>query len=143
MTDNLIPPVRGNIRFTSPFLARRRTYSHLGTDFGPQKPGVPGDPIVAAVGGTLVHPLDIPTYGHAAVIERGNGNGTYSYFHNAHLVLPNRHRIWNRADQSRLGMLSDRWEIQACRPKESLFRCMGISSRSMQMAGSISPVGGL
>jgi murein DD-endopeptidase MepM/ murein hydrolase activator NlpD len=86
MTDSVFPAVRGTIRITSPFLEPRRNYRHLGTDFGAQTPGVPGDQTVAAVTGLLVHQYHSDTYGNAAVIERDNGDGTYSYFLSAHLA---------------------------------------------------------
>ena len=85
MTDKIFPPVRDKIRFTSPFLEPRGNYKHLGTDFGPQTPGVPGDTVVASTSGTLVHQYTSPTYGKAAVVERDNGDGTYSYFLYGHL----------------------------------------------------------
>ena len=85
MTDTLFPPVRGDIRFTSPFGKPRGNYKHLGTDIGAQKPGVAGDPIFAAAAGTLVLQYTSPTYGLTAIIERDNGDGTYSYFLYAHL----------------------------------------------------------
>jgi hypothetical protein len=39
MTDNIFPPVRGNIRVTDPFFKPRGDHKHLGTDVGPQKHG--------------------------------------------------------------------------------------------------------
>lgn len=56
----------------------------LREDFGPQKPGVAGDEIVAPVDGTLVHQYRSPSFGNTSVIERSNGDGTYSYFVVAH-----------------------------------------------------------
>lgn len=85
MTDVVGPPVRGNIRFRGPFLEPRGNgIFHYGTDFGPQKPGVAGDEIVAPVDGTLVHQYRSPSFGNTSVIERSNGDGTYSYFVVAH-----------------------------------------------------------
>ncbi|WP_426422611.1 AIDA repeat-containing protein [Bradyrhizobium genosp. A] len=84
MSDVILPPVAGNFRITSPFGADRGSYQHLGTDFGAQTPGVAGDPIVASVDGTMVYQYRSSTYGNASVIERDNGDGTYSYFLNAH-----------------------------------------------------------
>jgi murein DD-endopeptidase MepM/ murein hydrolase activator NlpD len=85
MTDVVGPPVRGNIRFNHPFLEpRAKGTFHYGTDFGPQKPGMAGDEIVAPVDGTLVHQYRSPSFGNTSVIERNNGDGTYSYFVVAH-----------------------------------------------------------
>jgi hypothetical protein len=85
MTDVVRPPVRGNIRFTGPFLEPRgKGILHYGTDFGPQNPGVAGDEIAAPVDGTLVHQYRSPSFGNTSVIERNNGDGTYSYFVAAH-----------------------------------------------------------
>ena len=85
MTEPLIPPVQGNVRFTSSFLEPRGNYDHLGTDFGAQTPGVAGDPIVASASGTIVFQYNSTTYGNAVVIEVNNGDGTYSYLLDAHL----------------------------------------------------------
>jgi hypothetical protein len=49
-------------------------------------PGVPGDDVLASTSGTLVSEFNVPTYGNAAVIERDNGDGTYSYFLYGHLA---------------------------------------------------------
>jgi len=85
MTDVVRSPVRGNIRFTARFLEPRgKGILHFGTDFGPQNPGVAGDEIVAPVDGTLVHQYSSLSYGNTSVIERNNGDGTYSYFVIAH-----------------------------------------------------------
>jgi len=46
---------------------------------------VPGDPIYSSVAGALVYRGSSPTYGKFVVVERDNGDGTYSYFLNAHL----------------------------------------------------------
>lgn len=86
MTDNVSPPVRGRIRFTSPFDEPRGNYNHLGTDFGAQTPGVPGDNVFPSTSGRLVYRNKSPTYGNAAIVERDNGDGTYSYFLYAHLA---------------------------------------------------------
>src|SRR5215813_8573443 len=85
MTDVVRPPVRGDIRITGPFLEPRSEGTfHHGTDFGPQTQGVAGDEIVAPVDGALVHQYRSPSYGNTSVIERNNGDGTYSYFVVAH-----------------------------------------------------------
>ena len=85
MTDVVRPPVRGNIRLNHPFLEpRERGTFHYGTDFGPHAVDVAGDEIVAPVDGTLVHQYRSPSFGNTSVIERNNGDGTYSYFVVAH-----------------------------------------------------------
>lgn len=87
--DTINPPVRGDrIGIKGPFLEPRKDYRHLGTDFGPQTPGVPGDDIVASTPGKLVHRYKSLSYGNVAVVERDNGDGTYSYFVYAHMADP-------------------------------------------------------
>jgi hypothetical protein len=88
VTDNILPPVRGNIRFIDPFFKPRGDHKHFGTDFGPQTRDVPGDDVAASTSGNLVYRYKSPTYGNAAVVERDNGDGTYSYFLYAHLADP-------------------------------------------------------
>jgi hypothetical protein len=88
VTDNLLPPVRGDVRFTDPFFGPRGDHKHLGTDFGPQTRHVPGDDVVASASGRIVYRYKSSTYGNAAIVERDNGDGTYSYFLYAHLADP-------------------------------------------------------
>lgn len=78
------PPVEGDIRITSAAGKQRGTYVHLGTDFGPQTPGIAGDPLYAVTDGVLVHQYKSPTFGRTSVLERDNGDGTFSYFVYAH-----------------------------------------------------------
>jgi hypothetical protein len=90
MSRPVRPPVEGDIRITSAAGKQRGTYIHHGTDFGPQTPGVAGDPLVAATRGVLVHQYTSSTFGWTSVLERDNGDGTYSYFVYAHQVPPPR-----------------------------------------------------
>jgi len=99
MADDIInPPVRGDrISSKGPFGQPRGGRRHLGTDFGPQTPGVPGDNVVAAIPGKLVHRYWSPSYGNVAVLERSNGDGTYSYFVYAHMADPEEGSISNKS----------------------------------------------
>jgi hypothetical protein len=107
VTDSVLTPVRGNVRIKGTFREPRDGYKHLGTDFGPQTPGVPGDPVQASVTGMLVYKGSAPGFGKVAVIERDNGDGTYLYFIDAHLAkyndrLDGRDCVWRffRIDSS-------------------------------------------
>ena len=78
------------MRFTDPFFKPRGDHKHLGTDFGPQTRDVPGDDVVASTSGKLVYRYKSSTYGYAAVVERDNGDGSYSYFLYSHLADPSK-----------------------------------------------------
>jgi murein DD-endopeptidase MepM/ murein hydrolase activator NlpD len=96
VSDDIVNlPVRGNRlgftgRFGEPRPGGRR---HLGTDFGAQTPGVAGDDIVAATPGRLVYQGPAGNYGNVAVVERDNGDGTHSYFLDAHLADPDPSKV--------------------------------------------------
>src|SRR5579872_1615706 len=95
VTDDVVNlPVRGNrLGFTGLFGEPRGDRRHLGTDFGAQTPGVAGDDIVAATPGKLVYQGPAGKYGNIAVVERDNGDGTHSYFLDAHLAEPDPSRV--------------------------------------------------
>lgn len=64
------------------------TYQHQSLDQAPPTPNVPGEPVHAAVGGTIVYAGETKGFGYHVLVETPLGGDKYLYTNYNHLIEP-------------------------------------------------------